>query len=270
MPEPDDQGEKRKSGLAYGAGLSLFFSVAGFCTLGWLLDRWLEPDTTGRFLGTIRVNPEDVKGAVAVDGFSVFFTVLICVAIILAALLADGYLRREGLDHAELFVLVLLSASGGVIMASANDLVVVFLALEILSIALYVLAAFDRRRLESQEAGLKYFVLGAFSSAIFLYGIALTYGATGTTSRIFRCISGPASGSAISRRKRRSSGASMSRTIFAPCSRSPSPIGASARRISTRCWRNSASTPPGSESSGPSRAAPIRRGPPRRAGSGGS
>ena len=68
------------------------------------------------------------------------------------------------------------------IMASANDLVVVFLALEILSIALYVLAAFDRRRLESQEAGLKYFVLGAFSSAIFLYGIALTYGATGTTS----------------------------------------------------------------------------------------
>ena len=67
------------------------------------------------------------------------------------------------------------------IMASANDLIVVFLALEILSIALYVLAAFDRRRLESQEAGLKYFVLGAFSSAVFLYGIALTYGATGTT-----------------------------------------------------------------------------------------
>ena len=58
----------------------------------------------------------------------------------------------------------------------------VFLALEILSIALYVLAAFDRKRLESQEAGLKYFVLGAFSSAIFLYGVALTYGATGTTS----------------------------------------------------------------------------------------
>ena len=68
------------------------------------------------------------------------------------------------------------------IMTTANDLIVVFLALEILSIPLYVLAAFDRRRLSSQEAGIKYFVLGAFSSAIFLYGIALVYGATGTTS----------------------------------------------------------------------------------------
>ena len=69
-----------------------------------------------------------------------------------------------------------------VIMTTANNLIVVFLALEILSIPLYVLAAFDRRRLSSQEAGIKYFVLGAFSSAIFLYGIALVYGATGTTS----------------------------------------------------------------------------------------
>ena len=68
------------------------------------------------------------------------------------------------------------------LMASANDLIVVFLALEILSIALYVLSAFDRRRLESGEAGIKYFVLGSFSSAVFLYGVALVYGATGTTA----------------------------------------------------------------------------------------
>jgi NADH-quinone oxidoreductase subunit N len=67
-------------------------------------------------------------------------------------------------------------------MTTANDLIVVFLALEVLSIPLYVLAAFDRRRLSSQEAGMKYFVLGSFSSAIFLYGVALCYGATGTTS----------------------------------------------------------------------------------------
>jgi NADH-quinone oxidoreductase subunit N len=67
-------------------------------------------------------------------------------------------------------------------MASANDLIVMFLALEVLSIALYVLAAFHRGRLESEEAGIKYFVLGAFSSAIFLYGVAWVYGATGTTS----------------------------------------------------------------------------------------
>jgi len=123
-----------------------------------------------------------VKGAVAVDGFAVFFTVLVCVAVALAALLADGYLRREGLDVAELYVLVLLSASGGVIMASANDLIVMFLGLEVLSIAAYVLAAMHLRRTQSQEAGMKYFILGAFSSAFFLYGIALVYGSTGSTN----------------------------------------------------------------------------------------
>jgi len=123
-------------------------------------------------------------GAFGVDGFSVFVTVLLCASVILAALLADGYLRREGLEGAELYVLLLLSASGGVIMASANDLIVMFLGLEILSLAVYVLAASHLRRFASQEAGMKYFVLGAFSSAFFLYGIALTYGATGSTSLI--------------------------------------------------------------------------------------
>jgi NADH-quinone oxidoreductase subunit N len=123
-----------------------------------------------------------VKAAVAVDGFSVFFTFLICTAVVLTALLCDGYLRREGLDGVELYVLMLLSASGGVIMASANDLIVMFLGLEILSIAVYVLAAMHLRRIESQEAGVKYFVLGAFSSAFFLYGIALIYGSTGSTN----------------------------------------------------------------------------------------
>jgi len=123
-----------------------------------------------------------VKGAVAVDGFAVFFTFIVCTAVVLAALLADGYLRREGLDAAEMYVLILLSASGGVIMASANDLIVMFLGLEILSIAAYVLAAMHLRRAQSQEAGMKYFVLGAFSSAFFLYGIALVYGSTGSTN----------------------------------------------------------------------------------------
>ena len=79
---------------------------------------------------------------------------------------------------------MLLSASGGVIMASANDLIVMFLGLEILSIAVYVLAGMHLRRLRSGEAAIKYFVLGAFSSAFFLYGIALVYGATGTTNMV--------------------------------------------------------------------------------------
>ena len=123
-----------------------------------------------------------LAGAVGVDGFSLFMTVVIAVAVILSALLTDDYLRREGLEGVEPYVLLLLSASGGVIMAQANDLIVLFLGLEVLSIAVYVLAALHRRRITSQEAGMKYFVLGAFSSAFLLYGIALVYGGTGTTN----------------------------------------------------------------------------------------
>jgi NADH-quinone oxidoreductase subunit N len=119
---------------------------------------------------------------VRVDLFGVFLGVVVLAATVMALLLSVAYLRREGLEAPEYFALVLLSAAGMLVMTTANDLIVVFLALEVLSIPLYVLAAFDRRRLSSQEAGMKYFILGAFSSAVFLYGVALTYGATGTTS----------------------------------------------------------------------------------------
>ncbi|HAS09301.1 MAG TPA: NADH-quinone oxidoreductase subunit N [Acidimicrobiaceae bacterium] len=125
-----------------------------------------------------------LAGAIGVDGFSVFMTVVICSSVVVAALLADGYLKREGLDGPELYVLLLLSASGGVVMAAANDLIVLFLGLEILSLAVYTLAAMHLRRVTSQEAGLKYFVLGSFASAFLLYGIALTYGATGSTNLV--------------------------------------------------------------------------------------
>jgi NADH-quinone oxidoreductase subunit N len=121
-------------------------------------------------------------GAVGVDGFSTFVTFVLAAAVVLAALLIDDYLRREDLDGVEAYVLLLLSATGGVIMAHANDLIVLFLGLEILSLAVYVLAAMHRRRVTSQEAGMKYFVLGAFSSAFFLYGIAMIYGGTGSTN----------------------------------------------------------------------------------------
>ena len=122
-----------------------------------------------------------VAGAVAEDGFSALFAVLVSCAVFVSALAGDGWLRREGDHGVEYHVLMLVSASGAVTMAAANDLIVVFLGLEILSIALYVLAAFNRRRAESGEAALKYFVLGSFSSAVFVYGIALVYGATGTS-----------------------------------------------------------------------------------------
>jgi NADH-quinone oxidoreductase subunit N len=123
-----------------------------------------------------------VAKAVVMDGFSVFFMILLSIAMILSALVADGYLRREGWQGAEFHVLALVSASGAMLMAMANDLIIVFLGLEILSISLYVLTAFNYRRAASGEAALKYFILGSFSSAIFVYGIALTYGATGSTN----------------------------------------------------------------------------------------
>ncbi len=123
-----------------------------------------------------------VAHAVVMDGFSVLFNILIASAMLLTALVADGYLNREGFEGAEFHVLALVSASGAMLMGSANDLIIVFLGLEILSIALYVLTAFNHRRVASGEAALKYFILGGFSSAIFVYGIALTYGATGSTN----------------------------------------------------------------------------------------
>jgi NADH-quinone oxidoreductase subunit N len=119
---------------------------------------------------------------VRVDSFGVFLGIVVLAATAMCLLVAIGYLRREQLEVAEYVSLMLFSALGMVVMTTANDLIVVFLALEILSIPLYVLAAYHRRRLTSQEAGIKYFVLGAFSSAVFLYGIALVYGATGSTS----------------------------------------------------------------------------------------
>lgn len=125
-----------------------------------------------------------VAGAIGVDGFTVFATVVICWAVVLGALAADSYLRRESIDGPEFYVLMLISAGGGVILASANDLITVFLGLEILSIAVYVMAGMHQRRAQSQEAGLKYFVLGAFSTAFLLYGIAMIYGATGSTNLI--------------------------------------------------------------------------------------
>ena len=122
-----------------------------------------------------------LSGMVGIDRFTMFVTGLIGGVVALVALLAHDYVKREKLWGTELYVLLLLSAAGGVIMAGANDLIVLFLGLEVLSIAAYVLAAMHLRRSESQEAGMKYFVLGAFSSAFLLYGIALVYGAVGST-----------------------------------------------------------------------------------------
>lgn len=123
-----------------------------------------------------------VGDALVLDKPAVWIAITICLAVFLCALITDDYLRREGIDGPELYALYLLAALGGIVMAAANDLVVLFLGLEILSIALYVMAASHRKRAQSQESGIKYFVLGGFSSAFFLYGVALIYGGAGSTN----------------------------------------------------------------------------------------
>ncbi len=181
--------------LGGGAVLILtVWSLAGRYLPSWSSSAVAAAIALGGAAGSIhlwlRVTDDDrgpfgvAANALGVDGFSVLLTMLISVATALCAVLAMAYLEREKLDRPEYPVLLLLSASGGVVMAMANDLIVLFVGLEILSISVYVLAAFHARREQSQEAGMKYFVLGAFSSAFFLYGIALTYGATGSTNLI--------------------------------------------------------------------------------------
>jgi NADH-quinone oxidoreductase subunit N len=123
-----------------------------------------------------------VAGVIAFDTLSMFMTITICIGVILVSMLSDEYLRGTINDGPEIYALYLVAAIGGVVMASANDLIVLFLGLETLSLALYVLASSNRRSSESAESGLKYFVLGSFASAFFLYGIALVYGATGSTN----------------------------------------------------------------------------------------
>ncbi|MDP6894096.1 MAG: NADH-quinone oxidoreductase subunit N [Acidimicrobiales bacterium] len=125
-----------------------------------------------------------LNDSVGIDGSTIFLTGLIAIALISTSIIARPYVHREGIPASEFYVLLLLSAAGGVVMAGANDLIVLFLGIEILSIAVYVLVALHLRKIESQEGAIKYFLLGAFSSAFLLYGIALTYGAVGTTNLI--------------------------------------------------------------------------------------
>jgi NADH-quinone oxidoreductase subunit N len=121
-------------------------------------------------------------GMVQLDGFSSFLDVLFLASGLFAVAIAYGYLKRMNLERGEFYTLILFSLSGMLLMAQAADLIVVFLALELLSIPLYVLAAFARPRSESEEAGIKYFLLGAFATGFVVYGISLVFGATGHTS----------------------------------------------------------------------------------------
>ena len=122
------------------------------------------------------------KGMLVADGFSLFLNLLFLGTAALTVLLALNYLPRTGLERGEFYVLLLFTVGGMMLMAQAADLIIVFLALELLSIPLYILSGLARPKPSSEESSLKYFLLGAFASAFLVYGIALIYGATGATN----------------------------------------------------------------------------------------
>lgn len=174
--------------------LPLLVLVVWACAL-LLVDLWLKRKGLTAFLAALglaltaglalaQAGEETTAfgGMVALDGFASFLNVLFPLSGLLGIAVAYGYLKRMNIERGEYYSLLLFSAAGMMLMSHAADLIVVFLALEFLSLPLYVLAAFARPRLDSEEAGLKYFLLGAFASAFVIYGIALIYGATGTTS----------------------------------------------------------------------------------------
>ncbi len=149
--------------------LTAWLALAGFVAAG-VASLSIMDQTGSGFSGMIALDPyAQVLGLVAIiaGGFTV--------------LTSFNYIRDRGFGRSEYYALLLFSASGMVMMAAANNLIVVFVALELLSIPLYVLAGFARPNLESEEAAIKYFLLGAFASGFLLFGVAMMYGALGTT-----------------------------------------------------------------------------------------
>ena len=120
-------------------------------------------------------------GVIVADNFGLFVTLVLVIVGIMTIMFSSPVVRRDGLPKGEYYALVLFAVVGMIMMATANDLLVVFIALEILSLAVYVLTGIRRDDPRATEAAFKYFLLGAFSSAFFLYGIAFTYGLSGST-----------------------------------------------------------------------------------------
>tara|TARA_Y100001934_G_scaffold270129_1_gene354566 strand:+ start:14628 stop:16049 length:1422 start_codon:yes stop_codon:yes gene_type:complete len=147
---------------------------------------WLAVGTIAVVGFFVIVGPSDgvetFSGMFIVDQFAVFMKVLVLIGSGLAIVMSFGYIRTEEMERFEFPVLMMLATLGMLMMISSNDLMALYLGLELQSLALYVVAAFKRESLRSTEAGLKYFVLGALSSGMLLYGCSLIYGMTGATS----------------------------------------------------------------------------------------
>ncbi|MDE2125328.1 MAG: NADH-quinone oxidoreductase subunit N [Armatimonadetes bacterium] len=153
----------RRQGWISGVLSVLGVAVAAAISLGHMDDIGWQP--------TLAFN-----GSLNVDSFATACGLVLLLAAAVAVLLGMTYLQNRGINHGEYHALVLFATCGGMIMASANDLITLFIAVEILSVAFYVLAGFDTANPRSDEAALKYFLLGAFASGFLLYGIALIYG----------------------------------------------------------------------------------------------
>jgi NADH-quinone oxidoreductase subunit N len=117
-----------------------------------------------------------------IDRLAAFGIAVVSIGALLSVLLSTYYLKETGVQHGEYYALLLLAVSGMILLVGSVDLVSVFLGIELMSIPIYVLAGFDRRKLRSNESALKYFLAGSFASALLLYGMALLYGTTGETS----------------------------------------------------------------------------------------
>jgi NADH-quinone oxidoreductase subunit N len=130
-------------------------------------------------------------GQATVDAFSVFVTITVCAGLALSALVGAPWLKARGAERGEFYALALFAAAGMALLGMAADLLLAFVAIEVMSLSTYALAAYMRRGQKPAEAAFKYFLLGAFSSALFIYGAALVFGATGSTLFSFKVAAVP-------------------------------------------------------------------------------
>ena len=171
-----------------GSLLAVFGFAAGLGVTAW---QW-----TAHAGGPLIATDSLLADMVAVDGVALFTRMIVCIVGIVAVPLSFAYMEARRIHRGEYYPLLLFAATGMTLLASSADLIMVFISIEVLSLSLYILSGFAKRDLNSQESALKYFLLGAFSSALLLYGIALVYGVTGSTnlaeaSMAFRSVTAP-------------------------------------------------------------------------------
>lgn len=156
---------KKKEQLAY-------ITIGGAVITAWAVSQGIGPELSKAVA---------FGGMFTVDGYAVFCKVVFLISLVLSVLISIRYIKDEDAEHGEYYSLMLFATLGMMIMASATDLSVLYLGLELMALSTYILAGFKRKDVRSNEAAVKYFLLGAFASAFLLYAISLTYGSTGTT-----------------------------------------------------------------------------------------